>query len=58
MTRALDILRLLLGAVMVVTALDYFLPGLVPLVQPPEWNDPMAARVTTAFDRSGRRAVA
>ena len=49
MTRALDMLRLLLGAVMVATALDYFLPALVPLVQQPEWNDPMAARVMTAF---------
>ena len=58
MTRALDMLRLLLGAAMVATALDYFLPGLVPLVQQPEWNDPMAARVTTAFDRSGLLAVA
>ena len=58
MTRALDMLRLLLGAVMVATALDYFLPALVPLVQQPEWNDPMAARVTTAFDRSGLLAVA
>ena len=58
MTRALDMLRLLLGAVMVATALDYFLPALVPLVQQPEWNDPMAARVMTAFDRSGLLAVA
>ena len=33
MTRALDVLRLLLGVVMVLTALDYFLPALVPLVQ-------------------------
>jgi hypothetical protein len=58
MTRLLEALRLLLGAVMVVTALDYFLPSLVPLVEQAEWNDPMAARVMTAFDRSGLLAVA
>jgi hypothetical protein len=58
MTRLLDALRLLLGAVMAVTALDYFLPSLVPLVEQAEWNDPMAARVMTAFDKSGLLAVA
>jgi hypothetical protein len=58
MTRALDMLRILLGTVMVVTALDYFLPSLVPLVQQTEWNDPMAVRLMTAFDRSGLLAVA
>ena len=58
MNRVLDMLRILLGAVMVVTALDYFLPALVPLVQQAEWNDPMASRVMTAFDQSGLLAVA
>ena len=58
MTRPLDLLRLLLGAVMVVTALDYFLPSLVPIVEQARWNDPMAARVMSAFDRSGLLAVA
>jgi hypothetical protein len=58
MTRGLDMLRLLLGAVLVVTALDYFLPVLVPLVEQAELTDPMAVRVMTAFDRSGLLAVA
>jgi len=58
MTRGLVMLRLLLGAVLVVTALDYFLPALVPLVEQAGWTDPMAARVMTAFDRSGLLAVA
>ena len=58
MSRALDILRLLLGAALVVTALDYFLPALVPAIGQPAWNDPMAARLMTAFDRSGLLAVA
>lgn len=58
MKRAFDLLRLLLGAGMVVTSLDYFLPALVPLVEQTSWNDPMAARVMTAFDRSGLLAVA
>lgn len=58
MIRPLDALRLLLGVVMVVTALDYFLPSLVPLVEQARWTEPMAARVMTAFDRSGLLAVA
>lgn len=58
MTRVLDMLRLLFGAVLGITALDYFLPALVPLVEQAQWTDPMAARVMTAFDRSGLLAVA
>ncbi|MGV3554435.1 MAG: hypothetical protein ACO1OD_04200 [Croceibacterium sp.] len=58
MIRPLDALRLLLGGVMVVTALDYFLPALLPLVEQARWTEPMAARVMTAFDRSGLLAVA
>lgn len=58
MTRLLDALRLLLGVVMVVTALRYFLPPLLPFVPLAEWNDPMAARLMTAFDKSGLGAVA
>ena len=30
MTRVLDLLRLLLGVILVVTALQYFLPNLMP----------------------------
>jgi len=58
MIRLVDGLRLLLGAVMTVTALDYFLPALVPLVGQYGFQDPMAARVMTAFDSSGLLAVA
>jgi len=58
MTRVLDGLRLLLGAVMVITAIRYFLPPLLPFVPVAEWNDPMAARLMTGFDRSGLLAVA
>ena len=57
MSRALDILRLLLGAVLVLTAIEYFLPPLTPLATA-SWEDPMAARVMTALDRSGLLAVA
>ena len=58
MSRALVIMRLMLGAALVVTALDYFLPALVPAIGQPQWSDPMAARLMTAFDRSGLLAVA
>lgn len=58
MTRLLDVLRLLLGAVMVVTALRYFLPPLLSFVPAAEWHDPTAARLMSAFDKSGLGAVA
>ena len=58
MIRPLDALRLLLGAILVVTAVQYFTPFLLPFLPAAEWNDPMAARVMTAFDRSGLLAVA
>ena len=58
MTRPLDLLRLLMGAILVVTALDYFLPGLMPFLGDAQWNDPMAVRVMTAFEKSGLLAVA
>jgi hypothetical protein len=58
MTRALDALRLLLGAVIVVTALRYFMPFLLPFVPVASWDDPMALRLMTAFDKSGLLAVA
>jgi len=54
----LDALRVLLGAVMVVTALQYFLPPLLPFLPTATWEDPMSIRVMTAFDRSGLLAVA
>jgi hypothetical protein len=55
---ALDALRVLLGAVMVLTALDYFLPALVPVVEQYTWQDPMSVRLMTAFDKSGLLAIA
>ena len=58
MTRVLDALRLLLGAVMVITALRYFMPPLLPFVPAAEWHDPMAVRLMTGFDQSGLGAVA
>ena len=58
MTRVLDGLRLLLGVVMVVTALRYFLPPLLPFVPVAEWHDPMAVRLMASFDKSGLGAVA
>lgn len=58
MTRALDALRLLLGAVMAVTAIRYFMPFLLPFVPTAQWDDPMALGLMTAFDRSGLLAVA
>lgn len=58
MTRLLDALRVLLGAVMVLTAIQYFLPFLLSFLPVATWDDPMAARLMTAFDRSGLLAVA
>ncbi len=58
MTRVLHGLRLLLGAVLVVTAVRYFMPFLLPFVPVTEWSDPMAVRLMTAFDKSGLLAIA
>src|SRR5690606_2670846 len=57
MIRPLDALRVLLGAVMVVTAIRYFMPFLLPFVPVASWDDPMALRLMTAFDKSGLLAV-
>lgn len=58
MSRTLDALRMLLGAVMAVTALQYFLPDLLPFLPTARWEDPMAVRLFAEFDRSGLLAVA
>lgn len=55
---ALDALRILLGAVLTITALQYFLPSLVPFLPTETWDDPMSVRIMTAFDKSGLLAVA
>jgi hypothetical protein len=57
-TRTLHALRLLLGTLMAVTAIQYFLPSLVPFLPAATWEDPMSVRLMTAFDRSGLLAVA
>lgn len=58
MSRPLEALRVLLGAVMAVTAVRYFLPSLLPVVPLAIWENPMALRLMIAFDRSGLLAVA
>lgn len=58
MTRTLGALRILLGAVMVITALRYFMPPVLSFVPQAEWHDPMAVRLMAGFDRSGLGAVA
>ena len=58
MMRPLEALRVLLGAAMVVMAVQYFMPALLPFLPAREWQDPMAARLMSAFDRSGLLAVA
>lgn len=58
MNRTLDGLRILLGAVMVVTAIRFFLPPLLPFVPATSWDGVMSNRLMTAFDRSGLLAVA
>ena len=58
MTRLVDVLRVLLGAGLVLSAVHYFLPSLMPFVPGHEWQDPMSARLMAAFDKSGLLAVA
>jgi hypothetical protein len=58
MTRLLDALRVLFGAALVLTALHYFLPSLLPFMPSYTWQDPMSVRLMTQFDKSGLLAVA
>ncbi len=58
MIRPLDMLRLMLGLVMLVSAITYFLPPLLPFIPTAEWHDPMTVRLLSAFDQSGLLAVA
>lgn len=57
MTRLLDLLRILLGLVMVVTALDWFMPFLMPFMPDTAFTDPMAARMLDVLTNSGLLAV-
>lgn len=56
--RLLGAVRLVLGALLAVTAIRYFMPFLLPFVSAHHWADPMAARLMAAFDASGLGAVA
>lgn len=58
MTRVLDLLRIAFGAVLVLSALHYFLPALVAFVPSYNWHEPMSVRLMTQFDKSGLLAVA
>ena len=58
MIRLLDALRVLLGAVMVITAVQYFMPFLLSFLPVATWHDPMTVRLMTVFDKSGLLAVA
>jgi hypothetical protein len=58
MNRALDALRVVFGALLVVSALQYFLPSLLPFVPHYSWQDPMSVRLMGEFDKSGLLAVA
>jgi hypothetical protein len=58
MTASLHALRVLLGLVMVITALQYFLPSLLPFLPAARWEDPMSIRLMGAFDHSGLLGVA
>ncbi len=58
MMRPLDMLRLALGAIMVPTALAYFLPDLLPFVRTATWEGAMAVRLMDQLDASGLLAVA
>jgi len=54
-----DMLRILLGLVLAISALRYFMPFLLAAYIPlPEFSDPMALRLRTVLDVSGLLAVA
>lgn len=58
MIRLGDGLRLLFGAILLVTALGWLIPPLMPFPPAQVWHDPMAARLMTVFDASGLLGVA
>jgi len=58
MTRPADGLRVLLGAILLLTALAWLIPPLVPFIPAQSWHDPMATRLMAAFDASGLLGVA
>ncbi len=58
MTRVLDILRIVLGAILVITSLDWFMPFLMPFMPDRDFADPMAAQLVGVFTTSGLLAVA
>ena len=58
MTRALDALRVVFGAALVLSALHFFLPSLTSFLPTFTWEDPMSVRLMTMFGKSGLLAVA
>ncbi len=50
-------LRLLLGAILVITAVEYFLPFILPIEITYSWEDPVAARLMDMLEQSGLLAV-
>ena len=54
----LAVLRMLLGAVLLMTGIAWFLPALLPFVPAQGWNDPMAIRLEAQFAASGLLGVA
>jgi hypothetical protein len=58
MNRFLDALRVAFGLALMVSALQYFLPALLPFLPRYAWHDPMAVRLLGEFDKSGLLAVA
>jgi len=58
MNRALDVLRVVFGAMLAVIALRYLLPSLLPFLPAVHWHEPMAIRLITQFNNSGLLGVA
>jgi len=57
--RLFDALRIVLGVVLALSALRYFMPFLLaPYLPLPEFSDPMALRLRAVLDQSGLLAVA
>ena len=58
MIRPLDGFRVLLGAILLLTAMGWLIPAWVPFVPAQQWHDPMAARLMASFEASGLLGVA
>ena len=58
MIRPLDGLRVLLGAILLLTAMAWLIPAWVQFIPAQQWHDPMALRLFAAFEASGLLGVA